>query len=141
MTHPPIRSRLSFQDAFGIAVSLIALALGAALWLQPTRWYKTPSYGNLLQVAGTQEWGALYLTVGVVLLVYFVAFRRRWFAILAHTAAFALFASWWVAFVIRWLTDDKTTIVNCISWATFVSLVVLSVVMLGLPDGRVRAGP
>jgi hypothetical protein len=134
------RSRLYFRDAgrsqSGVAVSLIAMALGAGLWLQPARWHKTPSYGNLLQIASTQAWGTLHLAVGVILMVYLFAYSPRWFAILSHTMAFALFASWWVAFVIRWSTDDKTTVVNVISWATYVALVLLSVLQIDAASYR-----
>lgn len=124
------RSRFYFRDAgrsqSGLTVSVLFVVFGVALLAQPYRWHNTPAYGNLLAIADTRIWGTAYLLVAALMFIYLFAYSPGWFAILAHTAIFALSASWLVAFVIRYLTDDGTTIVNVGSWSVYTLLIAYS---------------
>jgi hypothetical protein len=115
----------------GAIVTLAFLEVGVGLWLQPTRWSATPSYGNLLRVAGTDVWGTAYLVAAGLLLTYLAGARGKWwFALIAHFASFALSLSWLVAFIIRWATDPHTTIANVASWSTYTLLIVASALLI-----------
>jgi hypothetical protein len=127
------RARLWFTEArthmFFMACSF--LAFGFTLWLQPERYYNTPSYANLLQVASPTAWGSMYLFCAVLLFI--VTFRRKVkvISIIAHGISLALMLWWLVAFIIRYATDDGTTIVNVISWSTYTYLLVRSALLIG----------
>jgi hypothetical protein len=107
------------------------LAIGVGLTTQPDRFANTPSYANLLISAPAQLWGCAYIVVATL----FIAWRlvqttstvpHPGFGIFVHTVALALTAWWWVAFIIRYATDDGTTIVNVVSWGVFLSLIARS---------------
>lgn len=103
-------------------------AIGATLILQPDRYINTPSYANLLAVLPGWAWGAIYLMVAAALgLTVHVRYRRA-AVVTAYTAAVALTATWFVAFIVRWLTDNGTTVVNVVSWGTYLILVVFSAI-------------
>lgn len=100
-------------------------AIGLGLTLQPARFGSTPSYANLLQFAPSEAWGAVYLLVACLLLAWRLT-PQRWLGIAAHTLAAILTLSWLAAFVVRYASDDATTIVNVVSWSVFLSLVIRS---------------
>jgi ABC-type proline/glycine betaine transport system permease subunit len=100
--------------------------IGIGLCFQPLRFQRTPSYANLLNIAPAQAWGALYLIVAVLLVSWMVRRAPQWWGIAVHTIAVMLTAGWLGAFIVRWLTDDATTIVNVASWTVFLSLVIKS---------------
>jgi len=111
-------------------MSGVMVVFGLALIFQSSRWSNTPSYANLLLMANTFVWGLVYLLIGTLLIVASRQLHRRWLYVLAHTAAIALVASWLLSFIVRWLTDDGTTIVNVVSWATYLFLLVRSVIVI-----------
>lgn len=104
------------------------LVIGLTLILQPNKYESTPSYGNLLEILPAWAWGVLYLAAS-----FSLVFTRFKFAngnviisTVSHTYVSALTASWLVAFVIRYLTDSGTTIVNVVSWSVFLALLLIS---------------
>jgi len=113
-----------------MTIALGHAAIGVALWLQPERWFNTPSYANLLSVASTEVWGSVYLAVSAVMLLAVWRRRNRFLVVTAHTAGIALVGSWLIAFFVRYLTDDGTTIVNVVSWATFLAILARSAIII-----------
>lgn len=110
-----------------VIVGYTVLALG--MTLQPSRFSRTPSYGNLVQLFPIQLWGAAYLVVAALLLAWRVTDRRS-LGVFAHTVALILTMWWWGAFVLRWSTDNSTTIVNPVTWGWALSFVLRSAVGL-----------
>lgn len=102
------------------------MALGIGMTLQPDRFARTPSYANLLSFAPAQVWGCAHLLVAALLLAWRMSTHTRWIGVIAHTAGIMLTLWWLGAFVIRWLTDDATTIVNVVSWSILLSLLIRS---------------
>lgn len=113
-----------------IQIAIAYFVIGIALWLQPTRWANTPSYANLLQLASTQVWGSIYLAAAILLFAAVRYRSRRWVLVVGHTVAIALTAAWFLAFVVRYATDDGTTIVNVVSWGVFLSRLIQSSIIL-----------
>jgi hypothetical protein len=107
-----------------MCVAYLAFALG--MLLQPTRFSLTPAYGNLTQVFDIRVWGTAYLVVAVLLGIYTTLITGRMFGITVHIVALILTGVWWLAFVIRWLTDDNTTVVNVVSWFVFLLVIIRS---------------
>jgi hypothetical protein len=105
------------------------LAIGLTLVLQPNRYANTPSYANLIDVIPQWAWGAIYLLV-VALLVTARITPNKIVGIVSHTVAIALTGSWLLAFVIRYLTDSGTTIVNIVSWGVFLTILIISATQL-----------
>jgi hypothetical protein len=112
------------------------VAIGAGLLFQPSRFSNTPSYANLLIFTSAGIWGCAYLAVAALMIGWRVAVRFRWLGVLAHVTAIALTSWWLVAFIVRYLTDNGTTVVNVVSWSVFLSLVIRS--MSGLDDEEER---
>ncbi len=114
----------AWREAKTTTRTLIAayLVIGVGLTLQPERFANTPSYANLLVFARSQVWGVMYLLVAALLIGWRLSPKARWLGVLAHTAAITLTAWWWVAFVVRYATDDGTTVVNIVSWGVFLTL-------------------
>jgi hypothetical protein len=107
-----------------IGVAYLGFALG--MIFQPGRFYTTPAYGTLTQVFDIRIWGAVYLVTAVLLGAHASLHAGRLFGIVAHILALIVTSVWWLAFVIRWLTDDKTTAVNVISWLVFLLVIARS---------------
>ena len=101
------------------------VAIGVGLTLQPSRFANTPSYHNLLVFAAAQAWGCAYLAVAALFIAWRLA-QTRLLGVITHTAATILTLWWFAAFIIRYSTDDGTTIVNVVSWGVFLSLVARS---------------
>lgn len=117
-------------NRFYIRIILFAyLAIGLTLIFQPDRYANTPSYANLIDVLPQWAWGALYLAVALLLAAARLT-PNRLIAIVSHTTAIALTASWLLAFVVRYVTDSGTTIVNIVSWGTFLTILIISVTQL-----------
>jgi hypothetical protein len=112
-----------------LAVAPLIL-IGLGLVFQPQRFHRTPSYANLLHIAPAPTWGALYLFVAALLITWTIRQAPHWWGIAVHTVAVMLTAGWLGAFVVRWLTDGATTIVNVASWAVFLALVIKSAVAI-----------
>jgi hypothetical protein len=117
---------IAHKPASTLGLVVIFLGFGLGLLLQPLRWSATPAYGNLLLVLSATSWGFCYLFFGVALCATVFIHAQRWFYIGVHALAFMLLASWEAAFVVRCLTDPKTTIANVIAWGTYMALVARS---------------
>lgn len=105
-------------------------AIGLALVVQPSRFANTPSYANLLAVLPAQAWGGLYLGAAALKLASILNYRLRTLVVVTHTVGISLVLAWLGAFIVRFVTDDGTTIVNPVSWSVFLYLVVRSALML-----------
>lgn len=131
---PPIGRAWLSQPRFLIVVMTCAyLAIGVTLIVQPYRYDNTPSYAVLLQIADQGAWGTAYLVIAAGIGASAVSTGRRysrWLAVTSHTAAIALTGAWLAAFVVRWLTDDGTTIVNIVSWSVYLALLIRSALQL-----------
>lgn len=110
----------------GVVIAIAYLGFGLGMLLQPRRFSGTPAYGTLVEIADIRVWGACYLITAALLGVYISLLTSRLFGITAHTVALIVTAVWWLAFVIRWVTDDNTTIVNVISWLVFLLVIARS---------------
>lgn len=115
----------SRYPATTVGVTAILTIFGLALIVQSSRWGNTPSYANLLVLMPADIWGAVYLAVAA-LMGSVLVWRVKWWAVTAHMIALLVLLGWEFAFVIRWLTDDGTTIVNAVSWGTYVILLLRS---------------
>jgi hypothetical protein len=113
-------------------VGIAFLALSFGLLVQPDRFTKTPAYANLLVVLPQSIWGAIYLAVGLLIGASVLLRRKRALTVVAHTLSFSLASAWLLGFIIRYSTDSATTIVNVVSWAVLLYLIILS--MLELDD-------
>lgn len=111
-------------------MSGIFLAIGLTLWFQPERYDNTPSYANLLEIFPQHVWGAIYVAVAVLKAITAWRHPTRVLIVAAHTLGVALVVVWLAAFVIRYFTDDGTTIVNVCSWAAYLFLVIRSAARL-----------
>ena len=107
----------------GVVIGVAFLCFALGMLLQPGRFYATPAYGTLTQVFNIRVWGALYLVVAALLGIYVSFFTPRLFGIVVHIVGLIVTSVWWLAFVIRWLTDDKTTVVNVASWLVFLLVI------------------
>lgn len=108
----------------------VYLTIGGGLLLQPERFSLTPSYHNLVIFLPAKAWGVVYLGCAALLGLWLSRQShigsRSGLTIAAHIPAIALGAWWDVAFVIRYLTDQGTTIVNVVSWSLFTLLLLRS---------------
>lgn len=118
---------------------IVFAAVGATLLLQPGRYSNTPSYANLLAIMPAGTWGALYLGAAVLKLASVLRYSTRALVVVTHTVSVTLLAVWFVAFVVRYVTDDGTTIVNVTSWGAYLYLSVRSAFMTD-DDQWTRAG-
>lgn len=109
--------------------------IGGGLLLQPSRFERTPSYGNLIRIFHAQVWGIVYLVVAVLLLSWGIRRAPQWWGVAVHTLALMLTVGWLAAFVVRYFTDNSTTIVNVVSWTVFFMLIVESALAIE-EDGR-----
>ena len=141
---PAARRVRAWMDAVIAAVSVYTpavtwtvviadTALGAGMLFQPERFSRTPSYGNLIAIAPAQVWGVAYVAVAAGLVAWRVSLRPA-VGVIAHMAVAGLTFGWFCAFVIRYLTDSSTTIVNVVTWGVLLSLVARSVIGLDEDD-------
>jgi hypothetical protein len=127
--HPRLRSFHKYIDLAVWPGALICAAytfLGLGMVLQPSRFSATPAYGNLTQVLDIRLWGAMYLAVAALFGVYTVLVTGRLFGIVVHIPGAIVTGTWWLAFIIRWRTDDSTTVVNVVSWMVFILIIMRS---------------
>lgn len=129
----PLRRRRPVPTMAMAAVTFL-FALG--LFGQPSRWLATPAYGNLMDALTPPVWGLAYLAAAVSLMLSLWLRRRQWIVLATHMWPVILLIWWELAFIIRWATDTKTTIVNVVSWGTYLSLVVWSAVLSDDDRGR-----
>ena len=115
-----------------------AFAIG--LLFQAKRWYSTPAYGNLLIIFSAQTWGVVYLVIGALLVVW-LAFRQiKLLGMIAHTLAFVLLVMWEAAFIIRWITDPKTTIANVVAWGFYIAVTLRSASVAAMDHDEAAPG-
>jgi hypothetical protein len=129
--------RLNEPRAHMVVMATVFLSFGATLIFQAGRYYNTPSYGNLLQIMHPSYWGLIYLAAAALKIYCIVRPTDRTMIIVTHTVGIALVSTWLLAFVVRYLTDDGTTIVNVASWSVFLYLVIRSALMV---DDHVSSG-
>ncbi len=120
-----------------ICVTYTLYSLG--MILQPSRFSATPAYGNLTQVLDIEVWGIAYLLVAGLFAIYVAAVTQRMFGVIVHILGLIVTGYWLMAFIIRWLTDDATTVVNVASWLVLTLLLARSAALL--PAATVRGDP
>ena len=131
-----IPARLSGLPVQTVLITVILAVFGVGLIVQSDRWARTPAYGLLLQMTTADVWGVVYLAAAVLMGVALLVRQRRAVGIAAHTLTVALLAMWEFAFCVRYLTDNATTIVNVISWGTYLFLAVWSALLIDRPAAR-----
>lgn len=107
-------------------ISAAYMIFGLALWLQPGRWSRTPAYGILLDLFPQQVWGSIYIVVALVLALSVWVTNAHSVGIAAHAVAIALTTVWLTAFVVRWVTDSATTVVNPVNWSVLLAVLIYS---------------
>lgn len=113
-----------------IMLIVVLYILGIDLVVQSIRWHRTPSYHNLLIIMSADAWGVIYCIVAVILTLGTVLFQRhRMVYNISHTLVLMLLTLWEAAFIIRWLTDGATTIVNVVSWGVYIYLAIRSALL------------
>lgn len=112
-----------------IAMTVVTLVFALGLIGQPARWLATPAYGNLMDALSPPLWGVAYLVAAISLALSLALRRHRWIVLATHMWPVILLFWWELAFIVRWSTDAKTTIVNVVSWGTYLSLAVWSAVL------------
>lgn len=116
-------ARMSWTTRLAV---LVCLMVGGGLVFQPDRFRRTPSYGNLLRLFPATTWGIAYLLVAVLLAMWGMLRAPPWCGVVVHTVAIMLIGGWLAAFVVRYFTDNATTIVNVASWTVFLILLIES---------------
>jgi hypothetical protein len=132
------RGRIEIAIWPGIAVAFAYALYSLGMLTQPERFSNTPAYGTLTQMLHIQVWGLVYLVTAGLFAVYAAFVVSRTTAIIVHIVGLIVTTVWWLAFVIRWLTDEGTTIVNVVSWGVFLLLIgrSASLVPVGLRSTR-----
>lgn len=105
-----------------VVKSVVFAGLAFALGLQPGRFSNTPAYANLLAIFPAYIWAIVYGIADLLVIASIVRPQWRLLVTVTHTVSITLLAVWWSAFVIHWLTDSKTTVVNVLSWGVFLYL-------------------
>jgi hypothetical protein len=108
----------------------VLVGLGLGLVLQSDRFHRTPAYANLLGIMSADNWGYIHLGVAVMMLLGLVFWDNRALNIASHTVAGVLLLVWEAAFIIRYLTDSATTVVNVMSWGAYLFLLLGSATTL-----------
>lgn len=101
---------------------VIHTVLGLDLVFASVRYSKTPAYGILIDIFNAPTWGFLYLGVALVLAICFFLPTFKPLVIVSHAISIALLGFWWIAFIARRISDDKTTIVNVNSWFVYLCI-------------------
>jgi hypothetical protein len=104
--------------------------IGLTLILQPDKYASTPSYANLIYILPSWLWGVIYLITVVFLIFSQLFVTPLYIGVTAHTVAIALTTVWFLAFVVRYFTDEGTTIVNVVSWGVFLTMLIVSAARL-----------
>lgn len=107
-----------WSEVFTRAIAVLFGVLGMAMIFQSERFSRTPAYANLITLAPAEFWGSCYLVIAVLLAAWRLK-NWRWIGVVGHTLAFVLLGVWLIAFIIRYLTDSSTTIVNVVSWSMY----------------------
>jgi hypothetical protein len=110
---------------------------GLGMVLQSTRFDATPAYRNLSQMLDIRLWGVAYLMTAIMFSVYTLLTTGRLYGIITHIVALVVTGIWLLAFVIRWLTDSGTTVVNVGSWLVLTLIIARSASLIP-PVGPTR---
>jgi hypothetical protein len=121
----------------GALICVAYTVYGLGMVLQPGRFESTPAYANLTKMLDIRLWGVQYLVVAALFAVYTLLTTGRLFGIVVHILGLIVTAVWELAFIIRWLTDSHTTIVNVGSWLVL-TLVIARSASLIPPVGPIR---
>lgn len=122
--------RLNEPRAHVAVIAAVFYAIGITLWLQPARYADTPSYANLLGILPQHAWSLIYVGTASLKVSAIWRYSLRPLVVVSHAVAIALESAWLVAFIIRYLTDSGTTIVNVVSWSVYLYLSVRSALMI-----------
>lgn len=118
--HRPVPTMLMAGFTFLLSLGLI---------IQPSRWLATPAYGNLMDTLSPPLWGLAYLAAAMSLTMALALPRRRLIVLATHMWPVILLFWWEMAFIIRILTDEKTTVANVGAWAVYLFLTLWSAVL------------
>lgn len=129
--------RLNEPRSHMVVMAIVFYALGITLWFQPGRYSNTPSYANLLDIAPQYAWGLIYMAAATLKIIAIARYANRLLVVVTHTVGITLVSVWLAAFIVRYLTDAGTTIVNVCSWSVFLYLVVRSALMV---DEHISSG-
>src|SRR6185312_9039702 len=121
---------IAHRPASTLGLVAIFIVFGLGLIFQAKRWSSTPAYGNLLIIFSAPTWGYIYLAVGIVMMIAVFTRTFRLISLMAHTIAFVLLTTWEATFIIRYLTDSKTTVANVVAWAAYLALVLRSATLI-----------
>jgi hypothetical protein len=124
----------------GALICVAYTVYGLGMLLQPGRFSTTPAYANLIRTLDIRVWGAQYLAVAALFAVYTLWTTNRLFGIVTHILGLTITGVWLLAFVIRWLTDQNTTVVNVGSWLVLTLVIGRSASLIPLP-GSTREKP
>lgn len=109
-----------------VVLGTIFYAFGLTMSWQPGRYFNTPSYANLLQLLRPEWWGAIHILAAILMTLCIIWHENTKLIFASHIIGLLLLAFWWVAFIVRYFTDEGTTIVNVCSWGVFVYLLIRS---------------
>lgn len=137
MPHLPHPVTLGTARANMLVIAAVYSVFALSLIFQPARWAATPAYANLLAIMPQQAWGAGFAVVATLLLTAATRYRTRSLCVIALTLGLAITATWFTAFVIRWLTSANTTPETWGSWFVFGYLLARSLLLLGREEVRV----
>lgn len=114
----------------GALICVAYTVYGLGMVLQPVRFTTTPAYGTLTQVLDIRWWGVLHLVVAALFGAYTVVVTGRLFGIITHIVGLIVTVVWFMAFIVRWLTDANTTVVNVASWLVLTLLIARSATLI-----------
>lgn len=114
----------------GALICIAYTIYGLGMVLQPRRFSATPAYGNLTKLLDIRWWGVLYLVMALMFGLYTVFLTHRTFGIATHLIGLAVTGYWLVAFLIRWVSDSGTTVVNVGSWLVLTLLIARSFTLI-----------
>lgn len=114
----------------GALICVAYTVYGLGMVMQPARFASTPAYGILTQLLDIRWWGGAYLLIAGLFAVYTVVVTGRVFGIVTHMLALLVTAMWLLAFIVRWLTDSNTTVVNVASWLVLTLLIARSATLI-----------
>lgn len=114
----------------GALICVAYTCYGLGMVLQPARFLSTPAYGNLTQVLDIRVWGLMYLVSAALFAVYTVLVTNRAVGVVVHVVGLIVTMVWLMAFVVRWLTDENTTVVNVASWLVLTLVIARSATLI-----------
>jgi hypothetical protein len=122
--------RINEPRAHMVVLCCVFTLLALTLWFQPERFSNTPSYANLLNILRQHTWAVLYAIPAILMMVSLKYYMLRGLVIVTHTLTGAMLIAWEYAFIVRWITDSGTTIVNVLSWFVLIYLLIRSAVTI-----------